>query len=58
VHLSAGFFAPTGFEFPLALLGAALTLLFTGAGRFSLDAILAGRRTGGASVDRSMRRVA
>lgn len=58
VHLSAGFFAPKGFEFPLALLGAALTLLLTGAGRFSLDAMLAGRRAGEVSADRTMRRAA
>lgn len=45
VHISAGFFAPTGFEFPLALLGAAATLAFTGAGRFSLDALIASRRS-------------
>jgi putative oxidoreductase len=45
VHLAAGFFAPQGFEFPLTLVAATLALLFTGAGRFSLDALLAGRRT-------------
>jgi putative oxidoreductase len=57
VHLSAGFFAPTGFEFPLALLGATLTLLLTGAGRLSLDGILAGRRSSSGD-DRMVRRVA
>jgi putative oxidoreductase len=56
VHLSAGFFAPQGFEFPLALLGAALTLLLTGAGRYSLDAVLAGRRAGGVTADPAVRR--
>ena len=44
VHLAAGFFAPTGFEYPLALLAATSTLAFTGAGRFSLDALIASRR--------------
>ncbi len=39
VHLAGGFFAPTGFEFPLALLGAASTLAGVGAGRYSLDAL-------------------
>lgn len=44
VHLPAGFFAPNGIEFPLALLAAAATLVVTGAGNYSLDALLAGRR--------------
>ena len=44
VHRSAGFFAPEGIEFPLALLGASLTLAVTGAGTFSADHALAGRR--------------
>ncbi len=43
VHLAGGFFAPNGVELPLALLGAALTLAVTGAGRYSLDTLLAGR---------------
>ena len=58
VHLPAGFFAPQGFEFPLALLGATLTLLFTGAGRLSLDALLAGRRAGVVTDDRTLHRTA
>lgn len=45
VHLAAGFFAPTGFEFPLALLAATSALAFTGAGRFSLDGLIASRRS-------------
>ena len=45
VHLSAGFFAPTGFEYPLALLAAVTSIVFTGAGRFSLDALIASRRS-------------
>lgn len=44
VHAAAGFFAPSGIEFPLALLGAAVTLAIAGAGRYSLDAVIARRR--------------
>jgi putative oxidoreductase len=44
VHLPAGFFAPNGIEFPLALLAAATTLVVTGAGRYSLDSLIAGRQ--------------
>lgn len=44
VHLPAGFFAPNGIEFPLALLAAAATLAVTGAGKFSLDALVARRQ--------------
>jgi putative oxidoreductase len=43
VHLPAGFFAPNGIEFPLSLAGAALALVFTGAGTYSVDALI-GRR--------------
>lgn len=61
-HLPAGFFAPNGVEFVLALFGAAITLAVTGAGTFSLDAIV-GRRQGTAIAGRaeekaSVRRVA
>lgn len=42
-HLPAGFFAPNGVEFPLALFGAAITLVLTGAGAFSLDAMISRR---------------
>ena len=47
VHLPNGFFAPNGVEFVLMLFGAAATLVATGAGRWSLDALLA--RRGGAA---------
>ena len=44
VHLKGGFFLPNGYEYAFALLGAALTLALTGAGRWSVDERLA-RRT-------------
>jgi putative oxidoreductase len=45
VHLAAGFFNPGGVEFPLSLLAVATTLVITGAGQFSMDALLAKRGT-------------
>lgn len=44
VHLSAGFWAPNGIEFPLALMAGATALALAGAGRYSLDTVLATRR--------------
>lgn len=44
VHLPAGFFAPNGIEFPLSLAGSALLLTLTGAGTYSIDALIARRR--------------
>ena len=43
VHVKAGFWAPNGVEFPLALLAGAATLALSGAGRYSLDAVRASR---------------
>jgi len=44
VHLSKGFFLPEGYEFALSLLGSSLALALTGAGKHSLDHMLATRR--------------
>lgn len=43
VHLKNGFFNPGGIEFPLSLLGSTLLLAITGAGAWSLDAVVGGR---------------
>jgi putative oxidoreductase len=45
VHLKAGFFLPTGYEFALLLLGTSVALVMAGAGRFAIDNVLAGRHT-------------
>lgn len=43
VHLPHGFFLPEGYEFTLALGLSALALVMTGAGRYSIDALVARR---------------
>jgi len=58
VHLPAGFFLPNGYEFVLALLGAAVTLAVTGAGAWSLDARLDARRSPATVDHRAVRRAA
>ena len=45
VHLSGGFFLPTGYEFALALFAGSAALARTGAGAYSLDHAIAARRT-------------
>lgn len=45
VHLKNGFFLPQGSEFALAMLAMSAALVFTGAGEFSLDALI-GRQKG------------
>jgi putative oxidoreductase len=44
VHFKNGFFMPNGYEFALTLAAITLALVLTGAGAFSLDAVLFGRR--------------
>ena len=44
-HFAAGFFLPNGYEFTLTLFAIAATLALTGAGAYSLDALIA-RRAG------------
>jgi putative oxidoreductase len=44
VHGKNGFFMPTGYEFVLALLGMSLTLALSGAGRLSVDEMIAHKR--------------
>ena len=58
VHLAAGFFLPNGYEFVLALFGAAATLALTGAGRLSLDGRLFAVRGERVAADRPIRRAA
>ncbi|MGH7717837.1 MAG: DoxX family protein [Gemmatimonadaceae bacterium] len=45
VRASGGFFAPQGAEFEITLCAASVALALTGAGAFSLDAMLARRRS-------------
>jgi len=43
VHWPAGFFLPNGYEFALSLLGSTVLLTLTGAGGWSVDALIARR---------------
>ena len=56
VHLKNGFFAPTGVEFPLVLLGSTALITLAGAGKFSIDALISGRKSA-AEVSASTRQL-
>lgn len=56
VHFKNGFFMPNGYEFALTLAAITLALVLTGAGAFSLDAVLFGRRPAEQPVDEAVAR--
>jgi putative oxidoreductase len=59
VHLPAGFFLPNGYEFVMLLGASAITLTVSGAGRYSLDALLGRRRLEAVPAEpRELRRAA
>ena len=58
VHRTAGFFMPNGYEFTLTLLASVVTLAITGAGRFSLDALISRRAEPTAPAKAPLRRAA
>lgn len=52
VHVKNGFFLPTGVEFVLVLGTMSAAVAIAGAGAYSLDALIAARRQGGARTAR------
>ena len=58
VHLPAGFFLPNGYEFVMMLGASAIALTFTGAGRYSIDALIGRRREPVLVQRRELRRAA
>ncbi len=57
-HLANGFFAPTGFEYPMTLLLASAAVTMTGAGAYSVDRLMAGRQVKISVAGQPMRRAA
>jgi putative oxidoreductase len=58
VHLPAGFFLPSGYEFVMMLGASAAAITLTGAGRYSIDALIARRREPAPAQRRELRRAA
>ena len=59
VHLPAGFFMPNGYEFVMLLAASSAALAVSGAGRYSVDALIGGRRrTPAPAQPRELRRAA
>jgi putative oxidoreductase len=58
VHAKAGFFAPNGIEFVLTLLAGAAALGVAGAGRYSIDALIASRADANSSPAFGLKRAA
>jgi putative oxidoreductase len=58
VHLPAGFFMPKGYEFVMLLAASAITLVLSGAGSYSIDALIARRREPAPVQRRELRRAA
>ena len=58
VHLPNGFFLPSGYEFVMLLGASAVTLALTGAGRYSIDALIGRRPEPAPALPRELRRAA
>jgi putative oxidoreductase len=52
VHMKNGFFLPSGYEYPFALLAANIAIMLAGAGAWSIDGAIGGRRAQVGVVDR------